>query len=1105
MSSFSTACGAVGDLDRWVGDPVDVVTGAQTDRALDFRLRGAFDVLFYRHYDSRRCAEDGGLGPGFRHGFDHRLHFDVDGIRYEAPDGTEASFGFVTQAGWRQAAIGFYLTLEADGRYALTASDATATLYFQMNREGIGRLDAIVQGEHWIRLVHGHARMAGFDSSTGYAVSFEWNETRLVGATWRNPSDGKPRALIQYQYDQLGRLSAGIDAYGHTFAFAFDAANRVVRRTDRNGYAFEFSYDSAGRCVRSRGQDGVLDVALSYDAPARLTTVRRGDGGEWLYFYDDQGTLLQVIDPYGGTTIYSKDPNTGRLNAKIDPAGSATSYLYDETGKLAALAAPDGRTYAPGTDPPGPDHRVAGNAIEWELGVEAPRKFTLPTPSDPLRVPDPEVRASLHFAQAPGVSGFQPVSDAYGTLLREERADGANRRFAYDANGNLRTYVDADGRVYRREFSSWNHLVRSASPLGHVTSYAYNGSEKRTTVVDPGGTRSDYVYDKKDRLIEVRRHGKLRERYVYDTADRIIEKQGSDGQPLLQWSYGAGPIATGLVFASGESQRFSYDATGKVIAAEGAAGKLRFAYDLAGRRTRDLRDDRGIERRNGSFETTVLGRFVTRLRRVDATRSVLVDPTGQVHRLEWDAYGVHTRELAHGITEITQFHPEGMPLTKVLELQSRQALRIRRYSYDGEGNLTRQIDTDRGLSRYEYDGAGRLATEHRADGRVEPYEYDEAGNLLRMPGLSEGETLIGGQRVPGSSQIARGAGNRIYRANGQLFHYDAQDHVAMLVVATGESARYRYDSFDQLVALAAPGVEFTAQYDVLGRRTEKTVNGQRWQYYWDTDRLAAECFPDGKVRVYVYGGNQALVPLMFVDYTSIDAPLDSGQLYYVFTNHLGCTEQVTDTRGTAVWSARISPYGAAEIEIGHDFHQPLRWPGHFHDAETGLHYNRFRYYDPSLGRYLQSDPAGIDGGTNLYAYTTNPLREVDVRGLGCPGGTSKKGEAEGRPKQEGAGGGGTARGVSKPTVTNPKLGNLVNDLYKGARTKNPIGTGSTADAIRHEAATGQAVGGKFHTQKGQEYAKALENWLGKNPGASPADRWAAQSILDDLLKALGSK
>jgi RHS repeat-associated protein len=90
-----------------------------------------------------------------------------------------------------------------------------------------------------------------------------------------------------------------------------------------------------------------------------------------------------------------------------------------------------------------------------------------------------------------------------------------------------------------------------------------------------------------------------------------------------------------------------------------------------------------------------------------------------------------------------------------------------------------------------------------------------------------------------------------------------------------------------------------------------------------------------------------------------------------------------------VWKARIDPYGTAHVDIGADFHQPLRWPGHYYDAETGLHDNRFRTYSPELGRYLQSDPAGLDASPNLYAYTDNPLRAVDLRGLEqkCPEGT----------------------------------------------------------------------------------------------------------------------
>jgi RHS repeat-associated protein len=108
-----------------------------------------------------------------------------------------------------------------------------------------------------------------------------------------------------------------------------------------------------------------------------------------------------------------------------------------------------------------------------------------------------------------------------------------------------------------------------------------------------------------------------------------------------------------------------------------------------------------------------------------------------------------------------------------------------------------------------------------------------------------------------------------------------------------------------------------------------------------------------------------------------------------------------------VWRARIDAYGTTRVDIGQGLHQPLRWPGHYWDTETGLHDNRFRTYSPELGRYLQSDPIGIEGGLNLYAYTNNPLNAVDLRGHNqdCPDGPNcpqrKKKESEDGADSEG--------------------------------------------------------------------------------------------------------
>jgi hypothetical protein len=95
-----------------------------------------------------------------------------------------------------------------------------------------------------------------------------------------------------------------------------------------------------------------------------------------------------------------------------------------------------------------------------------------------------------------------------------------------------------------------------------------------------------------------------------------------------------------------------------------------------------------------------------------------------------------------------------------------------------------------------------------------------------------------------------------------------------------------------------------------------------------------------------------------------------------------------------------------------------------------------------------------------------------------------------------------AKGVVEPVVADPKLFNIVKGLYKGARTKDPIGTGSTADAIRNELRTGQPTGEKFHSIKGRENISALEKWIRRNPNASPTDQAAAQALLRDLKSAL---
>jgi len=108
-------------------------------------------------------------------------------------------------------------------------------------------------------------------------------------------------------------------------------------------------------------------------------------------------------------------------------------------------------------------------------------------------------------------------------------------------------------------------------------------------------------------------------------------------------------------------------------------------------------------------------------------------------------------------------------------------------------------------------------------------------------------------------------------------------------------------------------------------------------------------------------------------------------------DHLGTPQELTNAQGKIVWSAHYLAYGQiARLDVG-IVDNPLRFQGQYFDRESGLHYNRHRYYNPDNGRYLTPDPVKLAGGLNGYLYVPNPTGWVDPLGLNtCPGGDGCK-------------------------------------------------------------------------------------------------------------------
>jgi RHS repeat-associated protein len=113
------------------------------------------------------------------------------------------------------------------------------------------------------------------------------------------------------------------------------------------------------------------------------------------------------------------------------------------------------------------------------------------------------------------------------------------------------------------------------------------------------------------------------------------------------------------------------------------------------------------------------------------------------------------------------------------------------------------------------------------------------------------------------------------------------------------------------------------------------------------------------------------------------AKLTNASTFDIVTDHLGTPLSMHQASAEAVWSADLDSYGQVRNLRGKAEGCPFRFPGQYEDVETGLYYNRFRYYDPREGVYVSQDPIGLWGGMNLFAYVQDPTVRFDAFGLSC--------------------------------------------------------------------------------------------------------------------------
>ncbi|WP_176129631.1 RHS repeat domain-containing protein, partial [Burkholderia cepacia] len=360
-------------------------------------------------------------------------------------------------------------------------------------------------------------------------------------------------------------------------------------------------------------------------------------------------------------------------------------------------------------------------------------------------------------------------------------------------------------------------------------------------------------------------------------------------------------------------------------------------------------------------------------------------------------------------------------------------LLVRHYRYDASGQLTNINDTRRGQLAYRYDPVGRLLEAQSRLG-LETFDFDPASNLIDPAEQREAER----QHMPRIKALD----NLLKQYAGTHYQYDVRGNQTKRW-KNGQESRFTWDLFDRLTHYEDERLAVDYTYDALGRRLskhsqahyeERREAGPHWNrgervkrnrelqcgftlYGWDGDTLAWESkIADengfgARTTHYVYEPGR-FVPVVqavrqdaillhdqpeYGDYYRRDedplwmppppAPAIDSLAWYQ-CDHLGTPQELTDEQSEIAWSAEYRAWGAVTEVIRKasdgrvEVRNPIRFQGQYHDHESGLHFNRHRYYDSEVGRFVSKDPIGYAGGVNIYGYANgNPVSNVDLLGL----------------------------------------------------------------------------------------------------------------------------